>query len=224
MGEFDFKPWWSQVSERFSAATDIAGLLDALNRLFDETEELLQQHEEGDRSLIACHAGCQDCCIVNVSVTLLEGIAIAHFLRQWDAKQQQEIAEKIDSLWRVVRGLEDDERMMSRKKCAFLDDSGCCSIYPVRPLFCRGVTSIDVEACRSAIADQAFGVTTEVMMHQFQLDLYKVAFGAVASGLERSDRDGRSFQLSGLVRYLLAHPDQEEQLLRSSSLSWDDLY
>jgi hypothetical protein len=86
------------------------------------------------------------------------------------------------------------------------------------------VTSIDVEACRSAIADQAFRVTTEVMMHQLQLDLYKVAFGAVASGLERSGRDGRSFQLSGLVRYLLAHPEQEEQLLRSSSLSWDDLY
>ena len=224
MAEFDFKPWWSQVSERFSAATDISALLKELNCLFDETEELLQHHEEGDRSLIACHAGCQDCCIVNVSVTLLEGIAIAHFLRQWDDNQQREIAGKIDSLWRVVRGLEDDERMMSRKKCAFLDDSGCCSIYPVRPLFCRGVTSTDVEACRAAIADQAFGVTTEVMMHQFQLDLYKVAFDAIESGLERSGRDSRSFQLSGLVRYLLAHPGQEEVLLTSSSLSWNDLY
>jgi len=185
---------------------------------------LIQHHKEGDRRLIACHAGCQDCCIVNVSVTLLEGIAITRFLRQWDDNQQQDIAAKIDSLWIVVRGLEDDERIMARKKCAFLDMSGCCSIYPVRPLFCRGVTSIDVDTCRSAIADQAFGVTTEVMMHQFQLDLYKVAFGAISSGLERSGRDGRSFQLSGLVRYLLAHPGEEEHLLRSSSLSWMDLY
>ncbi len=224
MAEFDYKPWWSQATERFSAAEDIAALLKELEWLFDETEKMIQDHKEGDRSLIACHAGCQDCCIVNVSVTLLEGIAITRFLRQWDEPQQREIVAKVDALWTAVRGLEDDERMMVRKKCAFLDASGCCTIYPVRPLFCRGVTSIDVDACRSAIADQAFGVTTEVMMHQFQLDLYKVAFGAIASGLEQSGLDGRSFQLCGLTRYLLAHPDQEEVSLRSSALNWNDLY
>ena len=224
MAEFDYKSWWSQASERFSAAEDIAVLLKELEWLFDDTEKMIQDHKEGDRSLIACHAGCQDCCIVNVSVTLLEGIAIIRFLQQWDEKRREEISAKIDSLWQVIRGLEDDERMVVRKKCAFLDDSGCCTIYPVRPLFCRGVTSIDAAVCRSVIADQVFGETSEVTMYQFQLDLYNVAFDAVSSGLDRSDLDGRSFQMSGLVRYLLSHPGQEEQLLRSSALKWSDLY
>ncbi len=224
MAAFVFKEWWTHISERFSAAGDIDTLLAELEQLFTETEDLIQHHEEGDRSLIACHAGCQDCCIVNVSVTLPEAIAISRFLQKWDKEKRQEIKGKLDSLWRVVRGLEDDERMMTRKKCAFLDNAGCCTIYPVRPLFCRGVTSIDVEACRKAISDQAFGMTSEVMMYQFQLDLYRVAFDAVSHGLEQSGRDGRSFQLTGVVRYLLNHPKQEEQLLQSSSLHWNDLY
>ena len=224
MAEFDFKHWSQQTSGRFSAAEDIAALLQELELLFAKTDTLIRQQEVGDRGLIACHAGCQDCCIVNVSITLLEGIAISRFVQQWDQVQQREMKAKLDSLWGVIRGLEDDERVMVRKKCAFLDAAGCCTIYPVRPLFCRGVTSIDVEECRMAIADQAFGKTTEVMMHQFQLDLYTIAFGAIASGLEQSERDGRSFQLCGLIRYLLAHPDKEDVLLRSSALSWNDLY
>jgi len=224
MAEFDFKPWWSQTSERFSSAEDIAALLKELDCLFDDTEKLIRHSEAGDRNLIACHAGCQDCCIVNVSVSLLEGIAITRFLQQWDETRRRTVSEKIDSLWEAIRGLEDDERMVARKKCAFLDDSGCCTIYSVRPLFCRGVTSIDAEVCRSVIADQVFGATSEVTMYQFQLDLYNVAFDAVSSGLKRSGLDGRSFQLSGLVRYLLSHPGQEDQLLRSSVLEWSDLY
>ncbi len=224
MAKFDFKPWWSRVQARFFGAADLDNLLRELDALLDETERLLQQHGEGDRSLIACHAGCQDCCVVNVSVSLLEGIAIARLVRQWDEPQRNNVATKLDALWRVVRGLDDDERLMVRKSCAFLDSAGCCAIYRVRPLFCRGVTSTDVAACRAAIADQAFGITTEVMMHEFQLGLYRVAFDAISSGLHDSGRDGRSFQLSGLVRYLLSHPDCDDQLLETACLGWDDLY
>ena len=224
MSEFDFKSWSQLVSGRFATASDVFSLVEKLEELFAETEELLQCHEEGDRSLIACHAGCQDCCIVNVSVTLLEGIAISNFIRHWDEMRQQEIKIKLNSLWKVIRGLEDDERVLVRKRCAFLDAAGCCTIYPVRPLFCRGVTSIDVAACRAAIAAQVFGNTTEILMYQFQLDLYRVAYAALAAGLKQSGRDGRSFQLSGLVRFLLAHPDQEGPLLQSAALTWDDLY
>ena len=224
MTKFDFKLWKSQVRERFSSAESIDALLQAHEQLLAETEELINQDEDGDRSLIACHAGCQDCCIVNVSVTFIEALAILRFIRQWGDDQHAEIVSKLDSLWRVVRGLEDDERIMVRKKCAFLDATGCCTIYPVRPLFCRGVTSVDAAACRAAIAEQAFGTTAEVMMHQFQLDLYGDAFSAVSEGLERAGLDGRGFQLCGIIRFLLNHPGQEDDLMRSSSLSWKDLY
>jgi hypothetical protein len=224
MAGFDFNHWQLQVNKRFSACAHVTALLNELEQLFIETEDLIQHDEDGDRSLIACHAGCQDCCVVNVSITLLEGIAISRFIRQWEQAKRAEVEQRLDFLWCAVRGLEDDERLMLRKKCAFLDERGWCAIYPVRPLFCRSVTSTDVEACRTAVTGQVFGEETSVMMLQFQLELYKTAFTGVADGLEQAGLDGRSFQLSGLVRYLLAHPEQEEKLLLEGSLCWDDLY
>ena len=228
MATFDFNNWHSQVSDQFSAlSVDINGvvsLLTELERLFSTTETLVQQHEDGDRSILACRAGCQDCCVVNVSITLLEGIAISRFILQWERAERAEVERKLDTLWRAVRGLEDDERLMARKKCAFLDEQGCCTIYPVRPLFCRSISSTDVEACRAAVTGVIFGEMEPVLMHQFQLQLYKTAFSAVSDGLEKAGLDGRSFQLCGLVRYLLAHPEQDEKLLVDSSLCWDDLY
>lgn len=228
MATFDFNNWQSQVGEQFSHlpgdSDGVASLLTVLKRLFVTTETLIQQHEDGDRSLLACRAGCQDCCVVNVSITLLEGIAISRFIQQWGEAERAEVKQKLDLLWCAVRGLEDDERLMARKKCAFLDKQGCCTIYPVRPLFCRSISSTDVEACRTAVTGQIFGGTEPVLMHQFQLQLYKTAFLAVADGLEKGGLDGRSFQLCGLVRYLLNHPDQDEELLVKASLCWDDLY
>ena len=224
MADFDFKLWGTQVKKRFAACENVASLRDELEKLFAETEVLLQHHDEGDRSLIACHAGCQDCCVVNVSITLLEGLVLSRFILQWRDVGQTEVKAKLDSLWRVVRGLEDDERLMVRKKCAFLDEQGCCTVYPVRPLFCRSVTSTDVESCRAAVTGPLFGETQSVIMHQFQLQLYKISFTGVADGLEQAGLDGRSFPLSGLVRYLLAHPDRDEELLTTSSLNWDHLY
>ena len=228
MATFDFSDWQSQVRKQFSHLSGdsdgIGWLLTELERLFSTTETLIQQDETGDRSLLACGVGCQDCCVVNVSITLLEGIAISRFIQQWEQTKRTEVEQKLDALWGAVRGLEDDERLMLRKKCAFLDEQGGCTIYPVRPLFCRSISSTDVTACRAAVTGEVFGETEPVMMHQFQLQLYKTAFSGVADGLEQAGLDGRSFQLCGLVRYLLAHPGQDEELLVEASLSWDDLY
>ena len=228
MGKFDFAQLQQQTEKRFalpvSDAKGIDLLLDELDSVFSEAETLIQQNEEGDRSLLACGAGCQDCCVVNVSITLLEGISIARFLCQLDSSELTQITLRLNSLWCAVRGLEDDERLLVRRKCAFLDDQGCCVIYPVRPLFCRSISSTDVELCRAAVTGQVFGESQTVMMHQFQLQLYQTLFLGVAEGLEQADLDGRSFQLCGLVRYLLSHSGRDMELLTESTLNWDQLY
>lgn len=228
MASFDFAQFQLAIQKRFSlpdsTTIDIAQLLLGLETVCSEAESLLEQQEDGDRSLLACGAGCQDCCVVNVSITLLEGVSILQFLHQLNSADLARIIARLDKLWCDVRGLDDDERMMLRRKCAFLDDQGCCVIYPVRPLFCRSISSTDVELCRGAITGQVFGELQPVMMHQFQLQLYKTIFLGVADGLAQAGLDGRSFQLCGLIRYLLNHPDQEKDLLTKSSLSWNDLY
>ncbi|MEA3544838.1 MAG: YkgJ family cysteine cluster protein [Thermodesulfobacteriota bacterium] len=228
MRPFDFAQLQLQTQKRLSLPTidinKMGALLDELDAIFSEAETLIQQNKDGDRSLLACAPGCQDCCVVNVSITLLEGLSISRFLRQLDIAELAQITSKLDNLWCAVRGLEDDERLLARRKCAFLDEQGCCLIYPVRPLFCRSISSTDVELCRAAVTGQVFGESQPVMMHQFQLQLYKTLFLGVGEGLEHARLDGRSFQLCGLVRYLLNHRDEEKDLLVEQSLSWDDIY
>lgn len=228
MGNFDFAQFQLETEKRFvlpaTAEADVPQLLVELDALQSAAETLIAKHPDGDRSLLACAPGCQSCCVVNVSITLLEGISILRFLQQLNSADLERIVSRLDNLWRAVRGLDDEERLMLRRKCAFLDDQGCCIIYPVRPLFCRSISSTDVELCRAAVTEQVFGETQPVMMHQFQLQLYKTLFLGVAEGLTRAGLDGRSFQLCGLVRYLLSHPDKSEELLRTSSLSWSEIY
>ncbi|SEA56443.1 Putative zinc-or iron-chelating domain-containing protein [Desulfuromusa kysingii] len=228
MANFDFSQLRQQTEERFSVlkntAITVSQLLEELSTLWSSAEVQIEQHKDGDRKLIACAPGCQFCCVVNVSTTLLEGIAIARFLRQLDPAVLAQVHSRVDKLWRDVRGLNDEERLLARCKCAFLDDRGWCLIYPVRPLFCRSVTSTDVESCRAAVVGQVFAEVKPVMMHQFQLQLYKTLFAGVVDGLEQAGLDGRCFQLSGLIRYLLNHPDDEQDLLTESSLDWNKLY
>ncbi|MDX2478758.1 MAG: YkgJ family cysteine cluster protein [Desulfuromusa sp.] len=228
MGTFDFVQLHQQTQKRFTlpetGTLAISQLLEELHTVRSDAETLILQQKDGDRNLIACGPGCQFCCVVNVSITLLEGISIARFLRQMDAADLLIISSKLDKLWCDVRGLDEEERLMLRRKCAFLDDRGYCLIYPVRPLFCRSISSTDVELCRAAVTGPVSGELQSVMMHQFQLQLYKTLFVGVADGLAQAGLDGRSFQLSGLVRYLFNHPDGDEELLIESSLCWDEIY
>ena len=57
----------------------------------------------------------------------------------------------------LYEGYYEEERIMARQPCAFLDGSGSCSIYPVRPLLCRSITSTDADACREALSMLALG-------------------------------------------------------------------
>ncbi len=228
MSKFDFANLRTNSKNKFAVAinteSELVQLLAELKAVGAEAESLIQQNETGDRSLIVCGAGCQHCCVVNVSITLLEGIAIARSLHELADDVYAQVKLRLDKLWRDVRGLDDDERLVLQRKCAFLDEDGCCIIYPTRPLFCRSISSADVDACRDAVAGPTFGEVKPVLMHQFQLQIYKVLYAAVGAGLEEAVLDGRSFQMCGLVRYLLNNPGAELQLLTASTLCWNDLY
>lgn len=228
MEPFDFAELLAQTSHRFSPDIKrddlLAYLLTELNTIRSQAEILVLAQEAGDRRYIACHAGCDHCCVVNVSISLLEGISIVHFLHQLPIAASAKTTRKLDQLWIKIRGLDDDERLVLRQKCAFLDHHGCCSIYPVRPLFCRSISSIDAELCQAAVVCKIYGESQPILMHQFQQQLYETLYLGISKGLEQVNLDGRSFQLSGLVRYLLCHPDKGQELLSERLLNWEQLY
>ncbi|MBI5609862.1 MAG: YkgJ family cysteine cluster protein [Deltaproteobacteria bacterium] len=72
----------------------------------------------------ACGAGCHSCCLPGLSVAQVEA---AH-IRAW-------LAENPEALERVRAVLA--ERPHGHTRCALLDASGQCTIYPVRPMLCR---------------------------------------------------------------------------------------
>lgn len=213
---------------RIFAAADqhecVSELLIVLRDIHRTAEDMLEQQDKYERSLIACHAGCDHCCVVNVSISLVEGIAMTDFLNQVYQSDRLKMVERLDQLWKRIRGLDDEERLALRNRCAFLGDNGFCQIYPARPLFCRSVTSTDPEACKRAVCCKLQGETSTILMNQYQQLLYEGLYCAVSEGLDQAGLDGRSFQMTGLVRYLLKHPDKDRTILQSGRLSWDDLY
>ena len=224
MPALDFVACRLQASREIeTAGRDKKRLLSTLQRLAEQAEEQLAHAEENDASLIACRAGCGSCCVVNVSVLIPEGLAIAALLRRLPVAEQELVTARLDWLWRAVRGLTDDERLSLGQSCAFLDVSGHCLVYPVRPLLCRSVTSTSAESCRQARTAHYFDEQSPVLMNLNQQQLYEAVYLGVSDGLERSGIDARGVKLTGLVRHLLQKPAAGAALLSGKRLDWHDL-
>jgi hypothetical protein len=96
---------------------------------------------------VACERGCHHCCHITVAASPPEVFLVAARLREeldplarFGARAALAVDEQFDTRDRFAHG----------KACAFLTD-GLCSIYPVRPLSCRGLHSLDVATCERAL-------------------------------------------------------------------------
>lgn len=135
------------------------GFLAAYDRLIDRVLE-----SDPPEKAIACKKGCANCCIDLVrGINTPEIINIYHHVRRWDDCKQlfeyhRESAEKFGELLmakgsagetppdgrdpRVAEAHVEFNRL--NRPCGFLDqETGCCRIYPVRPLACRYFFSVD---------------------------------------------------------------------------------
>ena len=183
-------------------------------------EEALAIHAPpGSRDRIACAEGCGTCCVVNVAVLYPEAVAIAEYLRRTrSAAELETLTERLEELYRQVVWLDDDERVMLRRPCVFLDEAGNCSVYPVRPLLCRSMTSTSAEGCRQAIASQAFGENTPILVNLFQKDLMDEAFKASGRALSALGLDGRGVKLTVAMRQLLSESGAVEAYLAGGAV------
>jgi len=102
----------------------------------------------------ACTKGCSWCCHQSVMVTAVEAIHAAQFLHDNLAEQEVlRLRDHVASRARKADGLDNHERTDERIPCAFLMDD-VCSIYPVRPLQCRGGFSEDAEYCKNLLENR----------------------------------------------------------------------
>jgi len=97
---------------------------------------------------LACHAGCDLCCVFRVSAKAHEILLMAETIRaEWPATAQAELRSRLGESARIARGMTRAEHEATNLPCALLVDRQCPA-YSVRPLACRRHHAQDLEGCR----------------------------------------------------------------------------
>lgn len=99
------------------------------------------------RGAVACRSGCAHCCYQSVGVTPPEALRIFAYLKATLSETEWENLKRLLSeRGAETRDLSSNERFSPEHPCPFLQNAAC-SIYPVRPLSCRGANSLDALDC-----------------------------------------------------------------------------
>jgi len=106
------------------------------------TSRWLAKYRQAGRT-IYCRDRCAGCCHLAVHATWPEAVAVTGHL---SAQQSRQLAEYVERLQDALPELTDLKSYLKRHRlalgpCPFLDATGSCSIYPVRPLACRALLS-----------------------------------------------------------------------------------
>jgi len=155
-------------------------------------------------SRINCKAGCSTCCRVTVPALKPEAMIIKAFLLK--TRPEPELDELIYNMHKLhteIKYLEEEERILSNKECAFLNEKGACGIYPVRPLMCRSITSADASACKDAMVMLAMDEQVFIPMNIIQKSVMDTAFKSLAKALEKHGQNSKSKELTSAVLEIL---------------------
>lgn len=165
----------------------------------------LKRHTPMDAP-IACKMGCSHCCHQHVSVSALEIFYIARRLRHSAdcASHIQRLDAKLaNTNWDRSRDFD------VRNPCAFLVD-GACNIHPVRPMICRIVVSLDVNACIS----QLMKGSGETPHPRAIVAMRGWLNPAIYAALQAAELPVREYELTAAVRAVVADPSIEERWYR----------
>lgn len=177
------------------------------NPLSDAAEYAYRLYETNTAALpsaeIACKGGCGSCCCSQVGVDMPEAFAIVKHLRETlDAAAFEALTERVETCAEKVGGVDAGTRWTMQVPCVFLDaDTQMCTIYPVRPIACRGYTSTDYAACETSTRtlnhDHPIPADGERMIRARQL---RIALGEVTERLIGKALDEDNVELHVAVR------------------------
>lgn len=108
--------------------------------MFDSVSEK-RYRRMGEKA--ACMAGCAYCCCVVVQVHRHElELLVRHLKGKFAAEDLAALKQRIR---RVIEG----RAKGNRPRCALLGADDRCSVYAVRPMYCRSCNSPDAEECKA---------------------------------------------------------------------------
>jgi len=178
--------------------TDLHTFSDNIAELYKFLDNhIISSIDSEEREKIDCREGCGTCCQVSVSVLIPIAVDIAiNLLNIYNDEQIKDLIERMREQKIKLDGIEEDERIMMRIPCVFLDENQSCSIHKFRPFICRSVTSANAQDCKDAIAMAAFDEEVPVLMNLKQKDGYENAFRIVGEHIKEENLDDRSTELT----------------------------
>jgi Fe-S-cluster containining protein len=197
------------------AAPDPAALLAVTREVYALWDWTVRQFEAG-RPLpepLACRPGCSFCCYNRVELTPPEAFVIADFLLRGVAPAQLPglMAALKEELARR-RGLSPTELARRRREfpCPFLSRDHC-GIYPVRPLMCRAMHSLEAEHCRRSL-ESAELLPDRYYEHRH--DFARALSRGLIEGAARRGCQVLPLDLVAALRQILATPEALPRWLR----------
>jgi Fe-S-cluster containining protein len=102
---------------------------------------------------IVCQAGCDFCCYNQVELTPPEALLLGDYVsRNFSDSEREQLRERLEGSSRLQSGKSKIEIAGIRRElpCLLLSQ-GRCSVYPVRPLLCRAMHSLDADRCEAEL-------------------------------------------------------------------------
>ena len=164
---------------------------------------------------LACQEGCDWCCYLRVGTAAPEVFRIVEYLRQrLTPEELQTVRQRIVELDEERNKLKPNKRREARLACALLIGHRC-SVYPVRPLTCRGFNSSDAHRCELFLES---GNKVEVPSYAPQLRLTTFVLDGVRAGLSESGLKGDLLELTAALRIAFETPDARERWLAGDAV------
>jgi Fe-S-cluster containining protein len=167
------------------------------------------------RTPLACREGCAWCCHKTVGTAAPEVLRIAAYLRQTLTPEELQVTRaRVNELAEQRRALRPDRRSRARLPCALLVENRC-SVYPVRPLTCRGYNSADARRCEQSLEPASQAV---VPSYAPQQRLCTFVLDGMRAGLAESRLDGELLELTAALQIALTLPDAAERWLAGEAV------
>jgi Fe-S-cluster containining protein len=164
------------------------------------------------RPPLACREGCAWCCHKVVGTSAAEVLRISTYLRnQLSPQELQLVQERVVHLNEERRSPQQDRWAAARLPCPLLVNNRC-SVYPVRPLTCRGYNSSDASRCEKLVTTRE---RVEVPSYAAQHRLAVFVLDGLRAGLAEAGLNGDLLELTAALRIALSRPDTAERWLDS---------
>lgn len=191
-----------KLRETLGQKPDLQSMTEALGACTHAAEELCAGRP------MACAPGCPSCCVLNVAVLLPEAILIAKRLREkLPTSELNDLLRTLSAHRSWTRWMDDEERIIKRAVCPFLDGYGSCRVHEVRPLACRGAASLDADCCRKAFSPIVTDDPRLVPADLLRQAAHDEAFSTLGKALKSKGFDDRSIELGTGVLAFLEGPE-----------------